>query len=508
MKIELILKKLFLIYEKGIKRRKIKYFFKFRNNIILSIKPEKKERKEKRKIYFNNGQVYERLFNYSMIREKILSNLSNKYLIDEEDKYPFIPKINSRDSNFYTTIRKQYELPHKDIQFYSDRNCLKRKSFNKLMNLKSNIENFTSKYIKKNIPYIRYKNYLDDTKKYSASIQQNDFNFSDINNRSFNPTYLNTKNNKRKIGGLLPVSSKNGYNHLNNNIIFSLEKENADKNYNLNNEKLNKNNTMNKSNSCQDYFSNKLFKKNKLNKNDNLYHELPNPVNISNISRNNDLKNYLKGKIKKDKKEYLKEILIPKRNGKNIEHEKKLVRTINSNSSIYNKSSLGGSLLKENLKLKSRQSSNKKERLFSFGSDLLFVDNKNSNLIKIKSDNKKNNLCKRNNSLKIGSYSKRSQKYQVSTKSSGTNTNSIYNNYMLNGYKEKNKNGIEKNNNFEIQSINEYSIINDLDNDIFNLQTTLQTLTDSKLLEMANNYVSEDDSLIRYKRKVGIYNKI
>ena len=508
MKIELILKKLFLIYEKGIKRRKIKYFFKFRNNIILSIKPEKKERKEKRKIYFNNGQVYERLFNYSMIREKILSNLSNKYLIDEEDKYPFIPKINSRDSNFYTTIRKQYELPYKDIQFYSDRNCLKRKSFNKLMNLKSNIENFTSKYIKKNTPYIRYKNYLDDTKKYSASIQQNDFNFSDINNRSFNPTYLNTKNNKRKIGGLLPASSKNGYNHLNNNIIFSLEKENIDKNYNLNNEKLNINNTMNKSNSCQDYFSNKLFKKNKLNKNDNLYHELPNPVNISNISRNNDLKNYLKGKIKKDKKEYLKEILIPKRNGKNIEHEKKLVRTINSNSSKYNKSSLGGSLLKENLKLKSRQSSNKKERLFSFGSDLLFVDNKNSNLIKIKSDNKKNNLCKRNNSLKIGSYSKRSQKYQVSTKSSGTNTNSIYNNYMLNGYKEKNKNGIEKNNNFEIQSINEYSIINDLDNDIFNLQTTLQTLTDSKLLEMANNYVSEDDSLIRYKRKVGIYNKI
>ena len=138
-----------MIYEKGIKRRKIKYFFKFRNNIILSIKPEKKERKEKRKIYFNNGQVYERLFNYSMIREKILSNLSNKYLIDEEDKYPFIPKIKSRDSNFYVTIRKQYELPYKDIQFYSERNCLKRKSFNKLMNLKSNIENFTSKKIKK-----------------------------------------------------------------------------------------------------------------------------------------------------------------------------------------------------------------------------------------------------------------------------------------------------------------------------------------------------------------------
>ncbi len=110
--------------------------------------------------------------------------------------------------------------------------------------------------------------------------------------------------------------------------------------------------------------------------------------------------------------------------------------------------------------------------------------------------------------MKTGSSIK-SQKHQVSTKSSGTNTNSYYNNYNLNCYKEKSKNGIEKNNKLEIQGINEYSIINDLnllDNEFLNLQTTLQTLTDSKILDLANNYISEDDSLERYKRYNNIYN--
>ena len=104
----------------------------------------------------------------------------------------------------------------------------------------------------------------------------------------------------------------------------------------------------------------------------------------------------------------------------------------------------------------------------------------------------------------------KSQKRQVSTKSSVTNTNSCYNNYNLNGSKEKNKNGFERNNKLEIQGINEYSILNNcnnFDNEIFNLNTTLQTLTDSKILNLANNYISEDDSLERYKRNIGIYNE-
>ena len=177
--------------------------------------------------------------------------------------------------------------------------------------------------------------------------------------------------------------------------------------------------------------------------------------------------------------------------------------------SLHNISSLGGSLLKENIKLKSRQTHDKKENLFSFGTDIFYVEKNNSKFIKANSSKKKKSLIKRNNSLKTGSSIK-SQKHQVSTKSSGTNTNSYYNNYNLNCYKEKSKNGIEKNNKLEIQGINEYSIINDLnllDNEFLNLQTTLQTLTDSKILDLANNYISEDDSLERYKRYNNIHNK-
>ena len=178
----------------------------------------------------------------------------------------------------------------------------------------------------------------------------------------------------------------------------------------------------------------------------------------------------------------------------------------NSSVSIYSLNSKGTSFLKSNLKQKSRYTPDKRERLFSFGSDLFFIDNNNSSLKIKKSNNKKTNLIKRNSkSLRTGSNSMRSQKNQISTKSSGTNTCSCYNNYKLNG----NKNGSEKNI-LEIQNINEYSIINNENyNDIsmLNLQTTLQTLTDSKILDLANNYISDDDSLEGYKRKAGIYNK-
>ena len=80
------------------------------------IYPSKSEKNKKRKIVSNNSEVYDRLYNYSLIKEKILSNLSNKYLIDEEDKYTFIPQINSRDSNYYSHLQKLYEVPHKNWQ--------------------------------------------------------------------------------------------------------------------------------------------------------------------------------------------------------------------------------------------------------------------------------------------------------------------------------------------------------------------------------------------------------
>jgi hypothetical protein len=112
------------------------------------IYPYKIEKKQKRKIAYNNSEVYERLFNYSQIKEKILSNLSNKFLIDEEDKYTFIPQINSRDSNFYTNIQNLYEIPHKNFQNYSEGNGLSLKALKKITNLKNNFQNQIILYYK------------------------------------------------------------------------------------------------------------------------------------------------------------------------------------------------------------------------------------------------------------------------------------------------------------------------------------------------------------------------
>ena len=498
-KIKLIIKNLYLIYAKFIKRKKLEYFFKYRNNIILSTLQNNTGKNNKRKNSNNNTKVYDRLFNYAIIKEKMLYNLSNKYLIDEEDKYTFNPKINSKESNFYLNLQKLYEIPHKEFNTLTERNFYKPKNIKNIQNLKNNQDNYLANYIrKKYIPNKKNQIELKFKENHPNSFSQNNIHFFDLNSKS-------------KINEIFPVDKRHKYNNLNNNILNNIEEEqeNGEKNTYTNRRNLNTNRLINKSFSCKNYSSNRIFKKHQNINNKDLIHQIPIQTNNCTLSRNSDLSNYLKNKIKRDKNNFSKEILIPKRNGQNIEHEKKLVHSNNSSSSIYNLSSIGGSHLKENLKLKSHHSSNKKEHLFSFGSDLFYVDNNNSNCIKIKTANKKNNLIKRNSNLKTGS-SVKSQKHQVSTKSSGTNTNSYYTNYNLNLNKEKNKNGLDKNIKLEIQGINEYSIINDLnnlDNEIFNIQTTLQTLTDSKILDLANNYIPIDDSLEVYKRNIGIYNK-
>ena len=66
-KIELILQRLYLIYAKYIKKTKLKYFYKYKNNIILFNHFNKTENLNKRKIPTNNAKVYDRLFNYSIM---------------------------------------------------------------------------------------------------------------------------------------------------------------------------------------------------------------------------------------------------------------------------------------------------------------------------------------------------------------------------------------------------------------------------------------------------------
>ncbi len=91
----------------------------------------------------------------------------------------------------------------------------------------------------------------------------------------------------------------------------------------------------------------------------------------------------------------------------------------------------------------------------------------------------------------------------MSTNYSGSN--SVYNfNNLKNGEK------ININKLLEVQSTNQYYIINDknkndeLKNEGLVFQTTIQTLSDSKIFDLAKEYMSEDDSLENYKVKNNI----
>ena len=64
------------------------------------------------------------------------------------------------------------------------------------------------------------------------------------------------------------------------------------------------------------------------------------------------------------------------------------------------------------------------------------------------------------------------------------------------------------NNLLEVQSTNQYFIVNDKKNELNNegliFQTTIQTLSDSKIFDLAKEYMSEDDSLDSYIKKNNI----
>ena len=66
------------------------------------------------------------------------------------------------------------------------------------------------------------------------------------------------------------------------------------------------------------------------------------------------------------------------------------------------------------------------------------------------------------------------------------------------------------NNLLEVQSTNQYFIVNDKQNELNNegliFQTTIQTLSDSKIFDLDKEYMSEDDSLDSYIKKNNINN--
>jgi len=575
-KIKLILKKIILIYSKFLKRKKLKFFYKYKANVIKPIINKPKPKIEKNSISSYRGaqgpKVYDRLFNYSFLKQQMLDNLLSRYLMNEEEKYTFNPKINKKDINYNLYYKYNcddiFDDYNNGILLLTERK-FRPKSHNNTHS-KFTIDDFTSDY---------YNIYNLDNK--TNKFRKTSFNGSNID--IFNPhddyyksyNYFPFSSNKKLKNykrSSIPVTAKNR-NKIYHNLFHNEDKDkNKGKDKNI--DRITKNNKFNNNTNSKKYnnhMGKNLFKnKMQLNKtssqfypklskgnNTNNYKNIKNIFNNGIYNKNNDkdFSNYLKNKTNKifkpktlnqnevnDIQSYKKSDKIIPKDLKNISmkdislnHQfnpnKKDIYN-NSNMSSYNISSISTNKKEEENKI--MKSPVKKEHLFSFGTDLFYIDNQNNkdlkpsnsvinksilvgnpfkrNNLEIKNERKKNIIKRNDNKSKTNSNTVRTNR--ISTNYSGSN--SLYN---LNKGFESNrpKNGRDKINQFEAQSVHEYNILNlnslnhkneDVKNGNYNLQTTLQSLTDSKILELANKYVSqEDDSVDSYRKKCIIYNK-
>ena len=270
------MKKILLIYSKFIKRKKLLYFLKYRTNILLKKSNKKNKNKQNillKKININKIKVHDRLFNDSILKREMLDNLLNKYLIDEEEKYPFYPKI-----NHYIN-----ENTDKNILISSERN-LRPKSYNNNF-----IKNDFSSYFNKYIQNTRIRKRFGSNSTSSFSCSNLNYNYSDLNDfyNDYN-NYRYMPNNKKQINkSSIPISTKYK-NKLYNSLFNDEDKDDIFKD------------TYNNSNKCSlNKTSYSFYPKlsNGNNKNKNLNFNNNPPPNINYIVSNNDFQ-----KIKKELK--------------------------------------------------------------------------------------------------------------------------------------------------------------------------------------------------------------
>ena len=431
-----------------------------------------------------------------------MDNLLKKYLLYEEEKYSFYPKINKKTINYYMNIPYLYKNPNRNLLF-SDRN-LRSKSYNNIYNFdKIASFNFNTNILNTKM---NQKNGAKSTRSYSCK---------NINLSYLNSLYNDVNNNYR----YRPI-----YQKIENKLY---DKSFIDKLTDSYNNKLNLNKTApstfyptisnEKNNNTHIYKKNKLpIKYNNYNNN---YPKIKKELKKKNINKNNSARNIFEKKII-----HLSDTLNDNSNSNNIISNNEIIHNLNSfndnnnNISTYNISSIGESIKKNNNKNKKKSPDNK-EHLFSFASDLFFIENNNnSNLPKsiinkslieqlqknnnssfknirkknlknykiINRNNNNNNEIKTNNKIissksNLNSFSGNNL---ISTNYSGKNSAYKLNNKM-NGdinkdiYK-KNNNRKEENifNHLAVQSINQYNILKD-NNENLILQTTIQTLNDS-----------------------------
>lgn len=183
------MKNLLYIYKKSKKRIQLIYFLKYKKQIALL-----KSKQYKNKSFvstsnhsnYNNYNACYRLYNGLKIKQDNIDKLSQRFLQDEAEKYPYFPEINK-----YDLIYKNYYLIN-NIPIFENKSQNKNKYI-----LKTEIPNLNNKNIHyKNAHYDK----IDDEEGNNHYLTYND-NYNNIYDENINLNNINNNNYINKNNG-------------------------------------------------------------------------------------------------------------------------------------------------------------------------------------------------------------------------------------------------------------------------------------------------------------------
>ena len=489
---------MFLIYHKYLWKLKLKYFLIFKYKIYKT----KLNQKEKLKYHFQTDNIHDKLYNEYKDLEIKKDELNRKYCKEEAKKYPFFPMIN------HVNILYPKEI------YYNSLSLGKNNNINYCNNLK----------LSKSNSLISLKQMLNINKNEISKIKK-DLNI-DIQNNNFSMKKNIQKLQISKSQKEIPLFIKNNNFKYNNNpksLEIIINKNNKDKNKPKTRNPLIKRNKTQNSN-------NLLFTLNDYNSLNNLSSINTIIDNLTDLSRND-----CKEKINKKNEENDKKI--------NLNDHKKSQKSIGENSTLTNIGEKGTNYftekqsgieqlshlnLFENLENKSEFMNNNnksKEFFYTYKTGKVYYNtfyssnnniplqsisnkstnilspridcqNLNENKIRIQKNKSLNNIDNKNIFLDF-SRDESSKKLSIQ--------NSKNKNIII--YEKDNKDIYKKNKkkNLEISKVVFEEIIDNNYNNSKKLssQVSLQSISDSKLYQIANYYITTDESFDKFmiKRK-------
>ena len=202
-----LLKKVFSIYSKQLKRKKLYYFMKF-VLIVFILKTKNKSPNG----YVPNNNIFNKLFNDYILINKKKDNTKLNYFRNESKLYPFSPKIDSR----FLTFSPRNKIRNEPLGF---NNIGSSSYYNDQLNLNKQLSFFLDKN------YRNKRNINEDIFSNDINMIHNSNNFSENSKINDNTQYNTLRNihfrnpiNLKYMSYKLPKNGKNISSGKNKNI--------------------------------------------------------------------------------------------------------------------------------------------------------------------------------------------------------------------------------------------------------------------------------------------------